>query len=174
MWGVMGGGVGGSGAVGAVGAQEGADWYKMFRLCEGHTHFCPRTWKEEEEVWGLRARVRVRGGRLQIHQVCVAGTDGGLHTHLSLSGDARKRRGRFPSAPEPAEHEPHRWRKKATKTNRRTSEQPISKPATSCNHLGRRPLAKFAQIGSKSSTEVVENAFSLLSRGCTPCELKCV
>lgn len=48
MWGVMGGGVGGSGAVGAVGAQEGADWYKMFRLCEGHTHFCPRTWKEEE------------------------------------------------------------------------------------------------------------------------------
>lgn len=43
---------GGSGAVGAVGAQEGADWYKMFRLCEGHTHFCPRTWKEEE-VWGV-------------------------------------------------------------------------------------------------------------------------
>lgn len=118
MGGVEGGGVGGRGAVGAVGAvgaQEGAGWYKMFRLCEGHTHFCSRTLKEAE-VW--REGRGVRGGGQQIQQVGVAGTGGGLHTHLSLSGDVRKRRGRFPSAPEPAEHEPHRWRQKTMKTKR--------------------------------------------------------
>lgn len=45
-------GVGGGGGLQAMqGAEEGAGWYKMFRLGEGHTHFCSETFREEE-VWG--------------------------------------------------------------------------------------------------------------------------
>lgn len=80
----------------------------MFRLREGHTHFCSRTWKEEE-LSGLRAR----GGSRSRRSAWLRGP----HTHLSLSGDIRKRRGGFTSAPEPAEHEPHRWREKTMRQN---------------------------------------------------------
>lgn len=38
-------------------------------------------------------------------QVCAPGAGGGLHTHLGLAGDVRKRR--LFSAQKPAEHEPH-------------------------------------------------------------------
>lgn len=43
--------------------------------------------------------------------------EGEPHTHLSLSGDVRKRQGRFLWPPEPAEHEPHRWQEKTTLQN---------------------------------------------------------
>lgn len=83
----------------------------MFRRRKGHTHFCSRTWKEED-LWGLR--VRVRGGSSCSRSAWLRGP----HTHLSLGGgDVETGRGHFPSAPEPAEHEPHRWREKTTRQN---------------------------------------------------------